>query len=290
MEELDLFGQPVQKKNVLRNIFGWNPFTILDAKDSRWQIRKNQWNALGIKSEVGREAKSYNIERNYKYGQGEEKKKELRPSIFDPVLCELMYRWYCPQGGGILDPFAGGSVRGIVANYLGYKYTGIDLREEQIRSNQWQGVKILDFGNQPKWICGDSNQILDSISDNSFDLVFSCPPYVDLEVYSDNPLDLSTMDYQKFMQVYMSIVKKSCQKLKSGGMAIFVVGEVRDKRGNYYGFVPDTHYAFRMAGMEYYNEAILATSMVNAAVRANGNMKSGKLVKIHQNILMFKKP
>ena len=36
-------------------------------------------------------------------------------SIFDPVLCELAYRWSCPQGGTIIDPFAGGSVRGVVA-------------------------------------------------------------------------------------------------------------------------------------------------------------------------------
>jgi len=30
-------------------------------------------------------------------------------SIFDPVLCEIAYRWFCPQGGTVLDPFAGGS-------------------------------------------------------------------------------------------------------------------------------------------------------------------------------------
>ncbi|MGB3315839.1 MAG: DNA methyltransferase, partial [Albidovulum sp.] len=39
-------------------------------------------------------------------------------SIFDPVLCEIAYRWFCPQGGTVLDPFAGGSVRGIVASQL----------------------------------------------------------------------------------------------------------------------------------------------------------------------------
>ena len=39
-------------------------------------------------------------------------------SIFDPVLCELVYRWFCPSKGKILDPFAGGSVRGIVAAHL----------------------------------------------------------------------------------------------------------------------------------------------------------------------------
>jgi len=40
-------------------------------------------------------------------------------SIFDPVLCEIAYRWFCPAGGMVLDPFAGGSVRGIVASRLG---------------------------------------------------------------------------------------------------------------------------------------------------------------------------
>ena len=28
-------------------------------------------------------------------------------SIFDPVLCEIAYRWFSPAGGLILDPFAG---------------------------------------------------------------------------------------------------------------------------------------------------------------------------------------
>jgi hypothetical protein len=52
-------------------------------------------------------------------------------SIFDPVLCELAYRWFCPPGGLVLDPFAGGSVRGIVAAKLGRQYVGYDLRPEK---------------------------------------------------------------------------------------------------------------------------------------------------------------
>jgi len=45
-------------------------------------------------------------------------------SIFDPVLCELAYRWFCPLDGQIVDPFAGGSVRGVVASLLGRRYWG----------------------------------------------------------------------------------------------------------------------------------------------------------------------
>lgn len=64
-------------------------------------------------------------------------------SIFDPVLCEIIYKWFCPEQGKILDPFAGGSVRGIVAGYLGYDYTGIDLSETQIEANRKQADDIL---------------------------------------------------------------------------------------------------------------------------------------------------
>ncbi|KKK48239.1 hypothetical protein LCGC14_3147140, partial [marine sediment metagenome] len=57
-------------------------------------------------------------------------------SIFDPVLCEIAYRWFSPPDGRVLDPFAGGSVRGIVAAYLGRDYTGIDLSLPQVEANR----------------------------------------------------------------------------------------------------------------------------------------------------------
>lgn len=294
MEQFDLWGNPIQEKRDLKREYGANPFSILDTKDGKWQSRKRSWLKLGIKSEVGRDAVAYNM-KDWADKKGQDgllrgNKLPSDTSIFDPVLCELMYRWYCPVGGGILDPFAGGSVRGIVANYLGYKYTGIDIRQEQIDSNRAQGFEILEANNQPQWYVGDSNIVLDGDWNHQFDMIFTCPPYADLEVYSDLQGDISNMGYDDFILSFESIMRKACNLLKRGGMAILVVGEVRDKKGNYYGFVPDTVKLMqRCEGMRFYNEAILATSLASAALRANGNMKSGKLVKVHQNILMFKK-
>lgn len=289
----DLFGNPIEKKGDLKRDFGANPFTILDTKDGLWQARKHKWIKLGIKGEVGRNSVAIHAGtddyRSIKNKEGYNNR-ENYVSIFDPTLCELMYRWYCPMGGAILDPFAGGSVRGIVAHFLGYHYSGIDIRQEQIDSNRKQALDILGGDNMPQWYCGDSNIVLDQQWSKQFDLIFTCPPYADLEVYSDIKGDISNMDYDDFIFTFESIMRKACKLLKSGGMAILVVGEVRDKNGNYYGFVPDTVKLMqRCDGMEYYNEAILATSLASAAMRAGGNMKSGKLVKVHQNILMFKK-
>ena len=98
------------------------------------------------------------------------------------------------------------------------------------------------------------------------------------------------MDYDDFIFTFESIMRKACKLLKVGGMAIVVVGEVRNKKGEYYGFVADAIKLMqRCGGMKFYNDAILATSLASAALRANSNMKSGKLVKVHQNVLMFKK-
>jgi DNA modification methylase len=280
---VDLFGNEIITNPILRDKFIEPPFSVLDTKSGSWQKRKKLWQRLGIKSEVGRDSVVINMDTTKK-----EKNSTKYVSIFDPALCEVLYNWFCVGGKEILDPFAGGSVRGIVANYLGYKYTGIDIRQEQIDSNREQGLDILDVNNQPNWYVGDSSVVLDEFN-KEFDFVFSCPPYADLEVYSDLKGDISNMGYNEFMKAYEEIINKSCKLLKNGGYACFVVGEVRDKKGNYIGFVPDTINAFKKAGMSFYNEAILLNPVASASMRANGNMKTEKLVKIHQNVLVFKK-
>jgi DNA modification methylase len=281
---VDLFGQEIITNPLLRDKFIEPPFSILDTKQGNWQRRKKEWMRIGMKSEVGRDSVVINM------GTKSKKNNSAKyVSIFDPALCEVLYNWFCVDGKEILDPFAGGSVRGIVANYLGFKYTGIDIRQEQVDSNREQGLDILDVNNQPNWYVGDSNEVLNGFN-KEFDFVFSCPPYADLEVYSDLKGDISNMPYIEFMEAYEEIISKSCNLLKSGGYACFVVGEVRDKKGNYIGFVPDTINAFRKCGMNYYNEGILLNAIASASMRANGNMKTQKLVKVHQNILIFKKP
>ena len=285
-ENFDLFGNVIVTDPILRERFIEPPFSVLDTKSGNWVRRKKLWKSIGLKSEIGRDVKTFG---KFTPNQGDSNRfDDKATSIFDPALCEVLYKWFCNENGTILDPFAGGSVRGIVANKLGYKYTGIDIRQEQIDSNREQGLDILEIDNQPNWYCGDSNEILENFN-KEFDFVFSCPPYADLEVYSDLLGDISNMPYIKFMQAYESIIEKSCRLLKKDGLACFVVGEVRNKKGNYIGFVPDTIKAFEKCGMKFYNEAILLDQLGTASMRADGNMKSKKLVKVHQNILVFKK-
>ena len=212
-------------------------------------------------------------------------------SIFDPVLCEICYRWWSPKGGMVLDPFAGGSVRGIVAGALGRDYWGCDLRAEQIEANIAQLEKpsiTRRVVGDVQWVAGDSR---DRLADAPMaDFILSCPPYGDLEIYSDDPNDISGMEWKDFAKAYKEIIAKACAKLKPNRFAAWVVGDFRDKEGHCRNFVGGTIRAFKQAGLELYNEAVLVTSIGSATVRARRQFNAGrKMVKTHQNVLIFVK-
>jgi hypothetical protein len=139
---------------------------------------------------------------------------------------------------------------------------------------------------KPEWVCGDSMATLENAPDA--DMVFSCPPYGDLEVYSDDPQDLSNMEWHTFVAAYKRIIFRAVQRMKPDTFACFVVGDFRDKKGFYRNFVSETIDGFEQAGARLYNEAILATSVGSAAMRVTKQFESGrKMAKTHQNVLVF---
>lgn len=282
-----------ENRESLQERFIVPPFSVLDTRQGYWQDRKEIWKTI-IKSDIGRAEGLLGgglKELAEKHGSN-----LTGTSIFDPVLCEVLISWFCPPGGKVFDPFAGGSVRGLVSVLMGNEYTGIDLSEKQIKANKANYAKIAGRqdlnGNDltpPVWINDDSANI-DLLVAEKHDFLLTCPPYADLEVYSDDPRDISNMPYDKFKEAYTDIIRKSAEKLKENAFAAIVVGEVRDKHGFYYDFVGDTVEAFRAAGLKYYNECILVNQIATAAMRAGKQFNAArKVCKTHQNVLVFVK-
>jgi len=281
----------------LRERFIVPPFSILDAGQGYWRERKRRWIDLGIRSEIGRTDQG---EKSFAYHLNDwarEKNVVGAPaesdgtSIFDPVLCELVYRWYAPPAGVVLDPFAGGSVRGVVAGALGRHYVGVELQAGQVAANVEQREALeaegmFPNGTAPSWIVGDAST---DLPDVAADLVFTCPPYGDLERYSDDPRDLSTMSPAAFVDAYDAIVRAAVDRLRDDRFAVFVVGEYRH-RGMLLDLPAWTRACFERAGAEYYCKGILATAVATASVRASAQFAGGrKLVRRHQDVLVFVK-
>jgi DNA modification methylase len=576
---LDLFGEPAVPpgRGALAGRFLVPPFTILNAGEGFWQDRKRAWLGFGIQSEVGRAdtaaaygtalgnwmdenagghrggARASQEQRAERYGHDAASKDTSGISVFDPVLCELAYRWFAPAGGQVVDPFAGGSVRGIVAHKMGLRYWGCDLSAAQVAANyvqraeiarltdilcpdtltpvwrdeesgvwlkrddlfvvagvrggkvrtcrhlvlqaaaqglpgvvtagsrsspqvaivaalaklyglkcrvhtpggdytpvlefaeqhgaevvqhrpghnsvivararedaeerQWGSVpfgmdcqeaveqtrrqvanvpagverlvvavgsgmtlagvlwglrdvgrrlpvlgvrvgadpgKRLDIyappgwreevelvdaavdyhesirasvagvpldahyeakaarhlregdclwvvgvrpsampeqagGDALVWRCGDSMEVLDEAPEA--DLLFSCPPYGDLEVYSDDPADISNMEWHSFTAAHARIIMRGARRLKDNRFAVWVVGDVRNKKtGMLRNFIGQTVAAFEACGLALYNEGILVTPRGTLPIRTSRQFSAGrKLGKAHQNILVFAK-
>lgn len=209
-------------------------------------------------------------------------------SVFDPALAELVYRWFCPAGGSVLDPFAGGATRGVVASRLGLKYTGIELRRAQVRSNRRQG-RALAHPPAPRWVLGDAREVR-RLAPGRYDLLFTCPPYADLEVYSDDPRDLSRMAYPSFLAALRFVIAESAALLRPNRFAAIVIGDVRDRRGAVRGLAGETVLAARAAGLELHNDAIYLPPAGSLPLRvAAGFMRGRKLGRAHQHVLIFAK-
>lgn len=284
-DETKTMAEKIKENPMNSNLFDTflvPPFSVLDTTRSLWLERKNLWKNIGIKSELGRDDEltfSKNLTSESLSGT----------SIFDPVLTELIYRWFMPdedKGTNVVDPFAGGSVRGIVAAMFKKNYTGIDLRKEQIEAN-YNNAEELGFGGQINWINDNSLNIDEHVQDESQDLLIACPPYLDLEVYSDNPDDLSNMDTDDFFEVYKEILKKAMKKLKDNRFAVIVVSDVRGKDGMYRDLTGETKQAMIESGAGFYNDIILLNSVGSGAMRARKTMAQRKTTRRHQNVLVF---
>lgn len=210
-------------------------------------------------------------------------------SVFPVPLMEcILMRYGGPAGNKVLDAFAGGPPRGVVSSIMGYKYLGVDIRQEQIDEN----VGVLgSLG-----LSGAEYRLADGCVmptlDGHFDVAITCPPYFNLEVYSDLPNDLSNLaNYREFNHSMEDCALAHKRLMRPGAFVCIVVGPFRDKKtGELIDFPGDTVVNFRKAGFIFWQSIILSKNFASAATRAGNAWKGHKLVPRYENLLVFRAP
>lgn len=211
-------------------------------------------------------------------------------SVFPiPLMEYIIVRYGGAEGGKILDPFAGGPPRAIASSFMNMEYHGVDVRQDQIDENMVI-IKELNLDNVT-YYCDDARS-LETIPDIQFDMSVACPPYHDVEVYSDQEDDMSTFPtYASFNAAMWMSAEAQFPFLKPGAFACLIVCNFRDKKtGELIDFRADTVANFKEAGFIFHDEIILSRNFGSAAKRASNAWRGLKMVRRHEYLLVFRKP
>ena len=205
-------------------------------------------------------------------------------SVFNPQLAQMILAAYAPMNGKIYDPFGGGGTRGYIATKMGYNYTGAEIRKEEYnrvlaQMKEWN----LNF----KFILADSVKYRPN---ESFDFIYTCPPYYDLEVYSDMEEDLSNApSYMEYLNMLQKVLKNCYDVLKKDSFAVFVVGNFRNKKGELEHLNGDLITKAKEVGFKLWDELIWMGASNVALTRCGKFEKNRKSVRMHEYIIILKK-
>ena len=263
---------PLRTDVKIKDQFGWLPLSIYrPTKES-----KINWKDAYLNDGMNEVRKGDNTEYLPDYSFSE----------FHAGLAENVLKFWSLKGSKVLDPFAGRVTRAFVATKLGREYTGFEISPKTYERvhNHFEGV-----GMKPHIINGDGT-LMEEIADKSADLIFTCPPYFNLERYESVPGQLSDEPkYEPFMSKIDVCIGNCFRVLKSGAFACWVVGDMRTNEGlhNFHG---DVINSFKKHGFLQHDVVILENISPFAALQIGKTASKRYTSKIHEYLLVFRKP
>lgn len=250
------------------------PDSVIDRRSGAWRQLRSKWSHL---TDHGRDGVLYPPSthdvghRLHTYSAG--------ASRFDPALAHLLIHWYTRPGDTVIDPFAGGPIRGAVTRALDRSYVGIDLSPGQVAANRAAHPHLADI-----WATGDAA----TWHPPPADMVLTCPPYGDLERYSDDPRDLSTMRWGQFTEALTGIVTRTVAALRPDRFAAWVVSDIRDRRGGLRDLPGEIARAHQEAGATWLDDLAVIDPIGSGRLRAKRPFVRGrKTLRSHQRVLVF---
>lgn len=206
-------------------------------------------------------------------------------SVLDPFACEVCLTLFMPENGKrVYNPFGGGVQYGFVAGTRGYEYVASEIRKNQCDANNAICADI-----PATWVQSDSSTYE---PDGMFDQVFSCPPYYKVERYIDydgNPPEgeLNDMDtYEQFRDTLFRGYEKALEHLNENCFFIVMVGDSRDKNGDYYGCESETELWMKEHGLLLYNKIVFVESAFTKLAQVKHTMNNRKFPKREQKIIV----
>ena len=154
---------------------------------------------------------------------------------FKPAIGRHIYKNYCPQNGSCLDPCAGygGRLAGLISTGSNLFYHGVDPSPETVVGNtrlsaffagQYEKIEEkLVWPFRFRHDLGCAEDIMPSLPDESYDLVFTSPPYWSVEKYDNLPTQsyLRYPEYEQWKDGFLTpLIVQSQRVCRKGGYVI----------------------------------------------------------------------
>lgn len=268
----NLFGEEIKQLS-MRDRIGFLPLSIWKPD---WTIVKRLKGLVGDTGQT-RELKNNNVAGLPGFNNS--------ASIFNPHLAQMILSAYCPSKAKIYDAFGGGGTRGFIATAMGHDYTGVELRQDEVDRIKQRQVELNSYFNI---VCCDSTKY--EIEPYAYDFSYTCPPYYNLEVYSDSEEDLSNAGtYEDFLNMLEESLNINYRGMKDNSLSVWVVGNFRDKKGNLTHFNGDLARLGKKVGFKLHDEIIFWGASGNASQRCGQFEANRKIVRVHESLIIFKK-
>jgi DNA modification methylase len=197
-------------------------------------------------------------------------------SPFPEEVCRVCYELYLRDCKEIFDPFAGWGERHFYAKEYGKSYTGFDISPLAIQHAR----DHFDV----------ENKLEDSLATvpEPFDGLLTCPPYWNLEKYSDIGLD-SAASWEQFLVEYWDVFEMSYNAARPGATFCIAAGDWR-KDGIYYDIAHQTRKIFERLGATTIDDVVISRKGVSKIkIMLPQAKRLGYSVKVHESLMVFKK-
>jgi adenine-specific DNA methylase len=239
-------------------------------------------------------------------GKTEEEKKLNHPAIFTIKLVSKLIDTFCkPNGGKILDCFAGSGTT-LIAGLLKEKdVIGFDLSSEfkqQFIKRASNLYNISIYGLEDKYLVCDSRKLSENIEANSIDLCVTSPPYWDIlnrqrtadmkknTNYSDSSEDLGNIkDYDEFVSSLKIVCGEVYKVMKTKGYFIINVMDLR-KKDKFFPLHIDTARIAQESGFSLEDIIIWDRQAEYNNMRPLGYPFKFIVNKVHEYLLILRKP
>jgi DNA modification methylase len=229
------------------------------------------------------------IERADKFG----KKTMDTLSTFPELITSSYTALLSKEGDKVYDAFSGHNSRATGVLAMGRKYYSYDIHtfpvNFTIESCKKAGFKDEDY----EINLGSSEKA--KYENESMDFSITCPPYSDVEkyseIYGENKIgDLSNSDYEDFLPIYKKCLSETYRVLKYGSYFVIVVGDIH-RAGEYTSLMLDTikigkELGFKLHDLNIYNRKSNIGGDMNYPMFIN---KCRRFPTIHEFIIIFKK-